>query len=110
LPKLAPTVASPKGLSRPAAAFWRSLRDEYDIRDAGGLQTLLVAAQAFERLQAARAILDRDGLVVEDRYGRPKAHPAAGIERDARSGLLKALASLHLDLEPVGKVGRPGGA
>src|SRR5262245_16408183 len=100
----------PAGLSKAAKEFWTDVRDEYQISDAGGLRVLEIAARAFARLDEARRLLDREGLVIRDRWNQPKPHPAAQVERDARSGLLRALASLHLDVEPVqNRLGRPGG-
>ena len=109
---LVPKAAKPPaGLSKAALEFWKDLRDEYAISDAGGLRVLEVAARAFARLEEARELLDREGCVFKDRWGQPRPHPAATVERDARAGLLRALQHLHLDVEPIrDKIGRPGGA
>ena len=99
----------PKGLSKPAREFWTRLQGEYEITDAGGLAVLEQAARAFHRAEDARAMLDREGCVMKDRWGQAKTHPAAAVERDARAGVLAALRGLNLDLEPVKKIGRPPG-
>ena len=63
---------------------------------------------AYDRAEAARALLERDGITILDRWGQVKPHPAAAIERDARSGLLAALRALNLDVEPLrDRAGRP---
>jgi hypothetical protein len=68
------------------------------------------AQEALTRLREAQAILAIEGCVIRDRFGSPKQHPATLVERDSRSALLQAIASLHLDLEPLrDKPGRPSG-
>jgi phage terminase small subunit len=68
------------------------------------------ACRALQRVREAQRLLARDGLVVTDRFGQPKAHPAAAVERDAKQTLLKNLRALNLDLEPLRDTpGRPPG-
>ncbi|HVW69190.1 MAG TPA: P27 family phage terminase small subunit [Steroidobacteraceae bacterium] len=87
-----------------------SIREEYDIKDPGGLLILASAVEAFDRMRQAQRRLKREGLTVKDRFGQAKAHPAAVIERDSRAAMLAALKQLNLDLEPLeGRPGRPNG-
>ena len=88
---------TPKGLSAAARGWWRRLLREYAIDDEAGLLLLESALRQFDRAEEARAILAKDGLVLVDRFGQQKAHPAASLERDARAGLLAALRALSLD-------------
>jgi P27 family predicted phage terminase small subunit len=99
----------PAGLCQASRAFWTRLVREYDIADAGGLALLELAAQAYRRLVEARGILDKQGVTVMDRHGQVRAHPLVNVERDARIAVVATLKQLGLDLEPVGKGGRPGG-
>jgi phage terminase small subunit len=104
-------IKQPKGLSRDADKWWRELREEYDITDPGGLLLLATAMQAFDRMNAAKTILDRDGMTMADRFGQPKPHTATVVERDCRSGMLAALSKLNLDIEPMrDRPGRPSGS
>ncbi len=106
-----PPRRPPTGLSPAAKHWWRRLVTEFAIGDPAGELLLEQALRAFDRGEQARGVLDREGLVVLDSRGRPKQHPAAAVERDARAGLLSALRALNLDLEPLrDRVGRPGGA
>lgn len=57
---------------------------------------LLLAGQAFDRCQQARAMLDADGLTVETANGL-KTHPAVAIERDSRLAYARILRELQLD-------------
>lgn len=100
---------APEHLDAAARAWWESIQREYAITDAGGLALLRAGAEAFQRAEAARAEIDRDGMMVADRFGQKKPHPLLATERDARSQILHALKGLHLDLEPVKKVGKPTG-
>jgi hypothetical protein len=84
---------------------------EFAIRDEGGLLLLETAMRALDRAESARTLLERDGVVITDRWGQQKPHPAAAVERDARAGMLQALKALNLDVEPLrDRPGRPGGA
>ena len=99
----------PAGLSKTATKWWRRLTSEYDITDSAGELLLETALRALDRAEQARKQLDKDGCTSVDARGRPKVHPAASVERDSRAGLLAALRCLHLDIEPIKDIGRPGG-
>ncbi len=77
----------PKDLSRAAKDWHRRLTTEFEIQDEAGLLLLETAMRAYDRAETARALLERDGVTIADRWGQTKPHPAAAIERDARSGL-----------------------
>lgn len=51
------------------------------------LWPLQLACEAWERAQAAREVLDREGLTVPGREGGIRLHPCVAIERDARLAL-----------------------
>jgi hypothetical protein len=89
---------------------WRTLQREYAIRDGGGLAFLRAHCEALETASQAAAVLAAEGLIVRDRFGVPRGHPAAVVLRDSRSQALAALRSLNLDVVPkLPTVGRPGG-
>jgi len=46
----------------------------------------------------ARAELEGSSLVLTDRYGQLRPHPAVNIARDARLGLARLLRELNLDI------------
>jgi P27 family predicted phage terminase small subunit len=98
----------PTHLSRDAKAWWTRITAEFDIDNAAAL-VLQSCLEAFDRTRDARAALKRDGLLVKDRFGQPKAHPAAAIERDSYATLLRGWRLLGLDIEPPGPIGRPPG-
>lgn len=86
----------PKHLKAGAAEMWKRLRADFVLDDAGALALLQAACEAFQRAQEARAEIDRDGVVLTDRFGQYKAHPAVAIERDARGQMIAALRALRL--------------
>lgn len=65
------------------------------------LRLLQAACESWDRMQAARAIVDAEGVTVKDRYGVPKAHPAVAIERDCRTSFARLVRELDLDAEAL---------
>ena len=99
----------PAGLSAASKKHWAAITREWELEEPQRL-VLAQALRALDRLVEAQTILDKDGLMLKDRFGQSKAHPLLTVERDARSGLLRALAELKLDYEPINHtVGRPPG-
>jgi hypothetical protein len=64
------------------------------------LRLLQAAAECWDRLQQARELLSRDGLVIAGREGGMRPHPAAAIERDCRIAFARLIRELDLDVEP----------
>jgi hypothetical protein len=94
----------PSHLGEPGRKLWVSLVSEYRIEDAGGLALLATAAEATDRIWRCREAIDRDGELIQTRYG-PKMHPLLPAERDARAALTRALYRLNLDVEPLKSLG-----
>jgi phage terminase small subunit len=90
-------------LSAEAKALHARLKKEWRIQDGAGGITLLILCQSLDRLREAQLILALDGIVVQDRWGQKKSHPACTVEREARAGLLACLKGLNLDLESLGE-------
>jgi hypothetical protein len=107
-PSLPGRFGPPKGLSREARARWCELQQEYRIEDAGGLSILRLHCEGLMTARLAEKILAAEGLTSLDRFGSPRAHPAAVILRDARSQMLASLRALNLDVLP--KSARLGGS
>lgn len=102
--------APPKSLSAAAKRWWKEIADEFSIEDPGGIAILTLAAEAFDRMREAQALIKAEGMVAEDRFRQKKPHPAVVIERDCRAQILGALRALNLDTEPLNPApGRPPG-
>ena len=74
----------PKGLKGDARKWFLEMCTAFDFADdPAGLELLRAAAVQLLRIEQARAAIGRDGVVVEDRFGKPREHPAAVTERAA---------------------------
>jgi hypothetical protein len=81
---------------------------EYAIEDSGGVEMLTQACQALDRAEALREEIDRDGEVIRTR-GTVRDHPALKHELANRAFVVRTLAKLGLNFEPVlASSGRPG--
>lgn len=108
--KMTTITRAPGHLSKEAKKIFKDLSAEYGIDDVAGLRILRVALEAFDRAQAARATIDRDGMTTVDKFGQLKPHPLLASERDSRAAFLSGLKALNLDLEPLkSRPGRPEG-
>jgi phage terminase small subunit len=94
------SVRAPSHLEPATRSWWSSVVDGY-VLEPHHVRLLTLAAEAWDRGQAARARVDADGITVNDRYGVPKAHPAIAIERDCRITFARLIRELDLDGEPL---------
>jgi P27 family predicted phage terminase small subunit len=100
---------APKSLSAEAKVWWRKILADYEL-DHHGLLLLESALQSFDRMRQAQALLDKEGIVLTDRFEQKKPHPATVIERDSKAAMVRTFQALHLDIEPLhDKPGRPLG-
>jgi hypothetical protein len=104
------TWAEPtRELGKNGRALWDRVMGEYDIRDAGGIEMLMQACEAQDRITKVRREIDDDGEVIRAR-GQIKEHPALKIELSLRAFVVRTLTRLGLNFEPVRPTaGRPGG-
>src|SRR4051812_8331849 len=89
---------APRHLSEPARRLYADVLARY-VLEAHHLAILTKALEAFDRAEAARVIVERDGLLVATRFGEVKASPAIAIERDARAAFMAGIKQLGLDVE-----------
>ncbi|WP_312015860.1 P27 family phage terminase small subunit [Bradyrhizobium sp. JYMT SZCCT0428] len=90
---------APAHLSDSTRVWWRLVVRDYEL-EAHHLRLLQAAGECWDRLQQARELLARDGLVIEGREGGMRPHPAAAIERDSRIAFARLIRELDLDVEP----------
>jgi hypothetical protein len=102
-------VHAPKHLSARSKRLYRQLVADYRLdREAAALETLRLALEALDRTEQARAELARNGgPFYVDRFGQPKTHPAAALERDSRLAALRAFRELGLAPEESDDSQRP---
>jgi P27 family predicted phage terminase small subunit len=103
-------IKPPSTLSVSARKWFENIQQEYAITDAGGLLILTTAAEAYDRMKQAQAVVTKEVLTFTDRHGQMKMHPACQVERDNRSQLFTAMRALNLNIEPLAaRPGRPSG-
>jgi P27 family predicted phage terminase small subunit len=97
----------PKTYTAEARTLWRDVVDGWTL-DPVALKTVAVLCESLQLYRKANALVEREGLTVQDRFTQVKPHPAIQIARDAAATYLSALRALNLDLEPLQhSVGRP---
>ena len=97
---------APKHLRSETAAWWQSVAADFEL-EAHHLRLLTLACEAWDRGQEAREALGDQGIIVEDRFGQPRAHPAVAIQRDSTIAFARMLRELALDVEPPREAHRP---
>ena len=97
----------PRKLGKHGAALWASVLRDFDMSDAAGREMLCSACQALDRAEACREIIEDEGEMIRTKTG-PKENPLCKIELGNRAFVVRTLSKLGLDVEPVGRPGRPG--
>jgi hypothetical protein len=91
-------TATPMELRGAAAELFAKVVQRYAV-DEVATALLRCACESLQRAEDAAAIVTRDGLVVYDRFGAPRNHPAALLERDHRNAAANSLQKLGLQIE-----------
>jgi hypothetical protein len=86
----------PKSLRGEGRTLYVKLLEEFCIDDVAGFALARAAAEAMQRGQEARELINKEGLTVLDHRGVPKAHPGIAIEKDSRAAMISALRALKL--------------
>ncbi|WP_234683973.1 P27 family phage terminase small subunit [Bradyrhizobium monzae] len=101
-----PNPPAPAHLKAGTKAWWRAVVEEYDL-EPHHLRLLQLAAEAWDSAQAARAVIQSDGMTFVDRFGSPRARPEVAIERDSRTAFARLVRELDLDCAPPTSTPRP---
>src|SRR5688572_6536310 len=92
-------MPAPKHLSAASKRWFNEIASGF-VLESHHLRLLQLAAEAFDRSQEARALLARDGIVVNTENG-PKTHPAVAVERDSRLAFARLVREVGLDVQEV---------
>src|SRR5262245_31981807 len=87
--------------------LWTRIQQEFRVEDAAGVEMLTLACEALDRASTCRTQIDADGEVIRGKGGAVREHPALRHELSNRSFVVRTLARLGLDTEPLRAVGRP---
>lgn len=98
----------PRPLGKHGQALWASVNGEYNISDAGGIELLAQACAALDMAEDLRTQIAKDGPIIRTKGGL-KDHPALKHELANRAFVTRCIARLGLDVEAVGRIGRPSG-
>ncbi len=90
------TARAPAHLSPSARKWWAAVARTFVLEPHDLVVTLTTAGEFYDAAQEAAQAIHDHGLVVLDRYGKPKANPAWPIYRDAKLAMLRALRELDL--------------
>lgn len=96
----------PEHLSHASRAWWASVVEEYEL-EPHHIELLTLAAEARDRAEQARLMIEREGMVVPTTAGGMKTHPAVAIEKNSRAAFAYLLRELDLDAEPTAARSRP---
>lgn len=94
--KGSPAFRVPKHLRKATQSWVKSVLSDFDLEE-HHFKLLVLAAESWDRVCAAREIIDAEGMTYKDRFGQPKARPEIAIERDNKVVLARLLRELALD-------------
>ena len=102
---------APKHLEKATREWWLSTVRNWQL-EPHHVRILTLAAECWDRAQAARVQIDAEGMTHRDRFGQPKPHPLLQVERDSRLAFSRLVRELRLDeTEPDDeRLPRPGEA
>jgi phage terminase small subunit len=89
----------PNYLATEGRAFFEGIAGEYEL-DPPALALLAAASKQLDRIAEARAVLQKEPVIVQDRFGQSRTHPAVEVERNASVCFARLLREIGLDLEP----------
>jgi P27 family predicted phage terminase small subunit len=97
---------APKHLALATKRWWLSVVTDYEL-EPHHTRLLTLAAEAWDRCQAARELIAEKGLLFETHLGEMRANPAVAIERDSRLAFARLLRELDLDISVPSSDVRP---
>jgi phage terminase small subunit len=97
---------APAHLTPLTRAWWRQVHRDYTLEPHHS-RLLTLAAEAWDRCEAARRALGEHGVVFTDRFGCPRARPEVAIERDSGLAFARLIRELDLDAAPPATPMRP---
>ena len=81
-----------------AKSLWTATMSDY-VLEPHHIELLRAACQQLSRAAEARAAIDADGVIIEDRFGIAKEHPALSVERQSHLAYLRLVREMGLDID-----------
>lgn len=99
-------MKAPAHLKPKTRDWFESVCDGYVLEE-HHLRLLTLASEAWDRCEAAREVIDRDGMTYIDRFEASRVRPEVAIERDSRLAFARLIRELDLDTEATPDTPRP---
>jgi phage terminase small subunit len=99
-------IKAPEELSKSSKEFFNTIVEEYEL-ESHHIQILIQACQCLDRIEEAREVIKEEGAFYNDRFLKPKVHPAVETEAKYKVIFKNLIRELGLDLEPPKEQGRP---
>jgi phage terminase small subunit len=101
------TLKAPKHLRPATRRWWLNVVEGYELEE-HHVRVLTMAGEAWDRKEAGREAIAREGLTFIDRLGTPRPRPEVAIQRDAEITFARLIRELALDVDPPGESRPPG--
>jgi Phage terminase, small subunit len=101
-----PKHRPPAGLRSATKRWWLDVMSTWELEEHHS-RRLTLAAQAWDRVEEARELIERDGLVTGTKRGGKRAHPAVKIELESRAQFMRLMRELDLDISEPKAAARP---
>jgi phage terminase small subunit len=101
-------TTAPKHLKAATRRWFAEIAREYRL-EPHHTRLLTLAGEAWDRCEAAREVIDSQGVTYTDRFGAPRARPEVAIERDSRTAFSRLVRDLDLDFDPPSQARRAPG-
>lgn len=100
-------IKAPEYLSKNSKDFFNKIIKEYSLEE-HHIKTLILACECLDRIEEARLQIETDGAYFEDRFQKPKPHPALKTEEQNKIIFTRLIRELGLDIEQGNREsGRP---
>ena len=98
--------SAPAHLQPTTQEWWLSIVSRWDL-EPHHVRLLTLLCEAWDRSNAAREQIQRDGLMVPTKAGGPRLHPCVKVKEQAEIAFARLLRELDLDLEAPPAASRP---
>ena len=98
---------SPTHLSTAARRWHAEVAKLFAGLDPHERSLLEMAASALDRCEGARKTLAKEGVIVHDRFGQQKVHPAHAVLVDERRAFVQICRELNLSEDEASAPSRP---